>query len=221
MAYESVVTPAHAIARRRYLFVEYVALFFGVPFGLWLMNDVARVIPLLVGATIACLILLWRDPTFVRSELWSSDKVKDGLGRMLLVWAILCGTLALQVWYFRPDWWLNLPRNNLWLWLTILAAYPIVSVIPQNIIFRAFVFHRYKDLFGHSGWNMIWASAAAFCAAHVIFHNWLALSLTAIAGLVIATTYDRHRSVMLATIEHSLYGGVIFTIGLGQFVIGA
>jgi hypothetical protein len=26
---------------------------------------------------------------------------------------------------------------------------------------------------------------------------------------------------MLATIEHSLYGGVIFTIGLGQFVIGA
>lgn len=220
MAYDSVLTPTQAIARRRYLTFEYVALFFGVPLLLWLTTDMARVVPTLVGATVACLIILWRDPTFDRTQLWSSSQVGRGLARMLAVWALLCGTLALQVWYFRPDWWLNLPRQNTWLWLTILVAYPVISVIPQNIIYRAFMFHRYKDVFGHSGWNMVWASAAAFCVAHVIFHNWLALTLTAIAGLVIAITYDRHRSVMLATIEHSLYGGVIFTIGLGQFVIG-
>jgi membrane protease YdiL (CAAX protease family) len=220
MAYDSVVTPQQTIARKRYLAFEYGALFFGVPLLLWLTTDVAKVIPTLVGATVACLIILWRDPTFDRSQLWSSNEVRPGMLRMLGVWALLCGTLALQVWYFRPDWWLNLPRNDTWLWLTILVAYPVISVIPQNIIYRAFMFHRYKDVFGPSGWNMVWASAAAFCVAHVIFHNWLALTLTAIAGLVIAITYDRHRSVMLATIEHSLYGGVIFTIGLGQFVIG-
>lgn len=220
MAYESVLTPEQAIARRRYLAYEYAALFFGVPLLLWLTTDVAKVVPTLVGATVACLIILLRDPTFDRTQLWSSAAVGRGMARMLLVWGVLCGMLAVQVWYFRPEWWLSLPRQDVWLWLTILAAYPVISVIPQNIIYRAFMFHRYKDVFGHSGWNMVWASAAAFCVAHVIFHNWLALTLTGIAGLVIATTYDRHRSVMLATIEHSLYGGVIFTIGLGQFVIG-
>ena len=220
MAYESGLTKEHAIARRRYLVFEYVALFFAMPFVLALADQV-YVVPVLAGAMTACLILLWMDPTFDRGQLWRWDQVKPGLWRMLAVWALLCGTLAVQVWYFRPDWWLSLPRNDTILWLTILMAYPVLSVIPQNIIYRAFMFHRYKDVFGHTGWNMVWASAAAFCVAHVIFHNWLALTLTGIAGLVIAMTYDRHRSVMLATIEHSLYGGVIFTIGLGQFVIGA
>lgn len=220
MAYESVLTPEHAIARRRYLAFEYAAMFFGMPILLWLTMDVAKVVPTLMGATVACVILLWQDPTFDRSQLWSASRVRRGLLPMLGVWAVLCGMLALQVWYFRPEWWLNLPRQNTWLWLTILVGYPVISVIPQNIIYRAFMFHRYKDVFGPSGRNMVWASAAAFCVAHVIFHNWMALTLTAIAGLVIGNTYDRHRSMVLSTIEHSLYGGVVFTIGLGQFVIG-
>jgi hypothetical protein len=41
--------------------------------------------------------------------------------------------------------------------------------------------------------------------------------MTTAGGLLFARDYARHRSLSLTCLEHSLYGCLIFTIGLGRF----
>jgi hypothetical protein len=52
---------------------------------------------------------------------------------------------------------------------------------------------------------------------HIIFHNWIAVILTVFGGMLFAVTYYRSRSTIMVSIEHALFGGLMFTIGLGQF----
>jgi hypothetical protein len=104
-------------------------------------------------------------------------------------------------------------------WLLVMILYPLLSVYPQEIIFRTFLFHRYQNLFT-SQRQLIWASAVSFGVAHIIFANWAALVLSTIGGLLFARTYARHRSLALVCFEHSLWGNFIFTIGLGWYFWG-
>ena len=48
--------------------------------------------------------------------------------------------------------------------------------------------------------------------------NWVAIVATFLGGLVFAWRFQRSHSVLLATIEHGLYGNLFFTVGLGQFI---
>jgi uncharacterized protein len=41
--------------------------------------------------------------------------------------------------------------------------------------------------------------------------------MTLIGGVLFANDYSRHRSLTLTCFEHSLYGCLIFTVGLGRF----
>lgn len=103
-----------------------------------------------------------------------------------------------------------------WFWLLIMVLYPVLSVWPQEVLYRAFLFARYRSLF-RSDTGIIIASALAFGFAHVIFLNWIAIGMTTVGGLLFARDYARHRSLRLTCLEHSLYGCLIFTVGLGRF----
>lgn len=76
--------------------------------------------------------------------------------------------------------------------------------------------YLYRSLF-RSDTGIIIASALAFGFAHVIFLNWIAIGMTTVGGLLFARDYARHRSLRLTCLEHSLYGCLIFTVGLGRF----
>ena len=41
-----------------------------------------------------------------------------------------------------------------------------------------------------------------------------------IGGLLFANTYNKHRSLLLVSIEHGLYGNTLFFIGLGWYFWG-
>jgi hypothetical protein len=41
--------------------------------------------------------------------------------------------------------------------------------------------------------------------------------LTLLGGLMFAKTYEETGSLVLSGIEHALYGGFLFTIGLGKY----
>ena len=114
---------------------------------------------------------------------------------------------------------LALPRRQPRLWLLVMCFYPLVSVYPQEIIFRAFVFHRYERLFG-DGLRLVVVSAVAFGAAHLFFGNWVAPVLTTLGGYLFARTYARSGSVVLASIEHALWGDLVFTLGIGVYFYG-
>lgn len=102
-----------------------------------------------------------------------------------------------------------------------MLLYPVLSVYPQGIIYRAFLFARYQRLFG-SQWLLLLASALAFAYVHIIFRNGLAIALAFAAGLLFAYRYQQTGSLFISCFEHALYGCAIFTVGLGRsFYYGA
>lgn len=100
----------------------------------------------------------------------------------------------------------------------MLIFYPWVSVYPQNVIYRAFFCQRYRPILG-AGWGLIIVNAAAFSFGHFMFGNWVVLLLTFVGGLIFTRTYLKHRSLLLATIEHAMYGLFCFYLGVGVFLL--
>jgi membrane protease YdiL (CAAX protease family) len=207
-----------ATPRRGYLVFEYLVLFFGLPaLFAFRVIDVPFFALLLSAAAITGFIL-WRDRSFDRTALWNAAGWREGIGGVLSLWLLGVVALSAIVLVFVPEVFLRFPRERPQLWALVMVAYPILSVYPQNIIYRAFVFHRYRGVF-RGPEAMLWASALAFCFGHVIFHNWVALTLTLAGGLIFARTYQKHRSLALCATEHALYGQLIFTVGLGWYLV--
>jgi len=148
-----------------------------------------------------------------RSE---AERKANRASGLLLLRFVLCGVVltALTRWFF-PGLFLSLPRLHPVFWVVIMVLYPLLSVWPQEVIFRRFLFHRYTKIFGPRG--VVAASALAFGFAHIIFLNWIAVSLTTAGGVMFARNYARERSLWLVCLEHALYGCLVFTIGLGRF----
>ncbi len=174
-------------------------------------------IPVLWAAAIACLILLRRDPALDRRTLWGVAGIRPGLagvlGRFLLFGPMLAGF----AWLMEPEWFLRLPRERTGMWAAILVLYPIFSVVPQGIVFRTFVCHRYRPLFG-DGVGMWVVAGATFGFAHVVMHRWEPVLITVVGGVIFTATLLRRKSGLLADIEHALYGDLAFTLGLGVWI---
>lgn len=102
------------------------------------------------------------------------------------------------------------------LWLVVMIFYPLLSVYPQELIYRTFFFRRYEALVKNPR-LLVALNALVFGYMHIIFHNWIAVALTTIGGVLFARVYMRSRSTLLVSLIHALYGSSIFTLGLGQF----
>jgi membrane protease YdiL (CAAX protease family) len=125
-------------------------------------------------------------------------------------------TLWLGVRQFAPELEWSLVRQSPGFWAVVMVLYPVLSVYPQGLVYRAFFFERYAVLFPGK-WTMIVASALAFAFMHLIFRNWLAVGLTFAGGLLFAARYAETGSLATSCFEHALYGCWLFTVGLGQY----
>lgn len=101
-------------------------------------------------------------------------------------------------------------------WLAVMFLYPMIMVYPQELFFRMFFAERYGEVLRSKKWVII-VNALLFGWAHILFGSWIAVVLSGIGGALFMDTYLRTRSMKLVWIEHSLYGNLIFTIGLGEF----
>jgi hypothetical protein len=204
---------------RLYLWAELALLYLGLPLLLYSQRHVLEewLMPILVALAVGCMVLLWRDSTFKQCRLWHRDAFRQHLSRIL--WWFLPGALAVGGAFalLRPDLLLTFPRSHTEVWLILLVTYPILSVYPQEVIFRAFFFHRYEALFP-TRWGKITASSLAFGFAHIIFANWVAPVMTTVIGVQFAVTYARTESALQVAVEHGLWGLYAFTVGLGWFV---
>jgi len=165
------------------------------------------------------LIVLLRDPDFDRQKLWNRQDFGRHLQRSVLMFVPAAALLALLAYLFAPELLLQLPLQRPALWILVLVLYPLLSVYPQEVVFRTFFFHRYRSLFPRPT-TMILASGIVFGLAHLFFGNWLAPVLTTLGGFLFATTYQRSSSTLQAFLEHSLWGDFIFTLGLGWYFYG-
>jgi hypothetical protein len=201
---------------RTVLLVEFVLLFVALPLGYRFSPVRIPALPLLwVVAGYA----LWRvlsDPRFDRAKIWNIAPLPSHAGVMLAIFAVVALALWLGVRRFAPQLEWSFVREHPAFWAVVMVGYPVFSVYPQGLLYRAFFFERYAPLFPDR-WTMIVASAAAFAFLHIIFRNPLAVGLTFAGGLLFAFRYAETGSLATSSFEHALYGCWLFTVGLGQY----
>lgn len=207
------------LARRAWLFCELVGLFVAIPTGLWWLHTWESrppVIPTLLLVTLAILVLLWiRHPRTLKKALrFRAPRLE--VRRVLLTFAAGAILLSIYTAQVEPELLLELPREKPWLWLAILFFYPLLSVVPQELVFRVFLLRRYRDLLP-SPEARILVSALLFGFAHIVYGNTLSILLSTAGGFLFGLTYHRTRSIWLVSLEHALYGIFLFTIGLGAY----
>lgn len=178
------------------------------------------VLPSILAGSAASFALLWFDESYVRRRLFDLEGVRGRLLPLLLRTALLLLALLVLLWAAGQTPTFRMPREQPLVWLGVLALYPLFSAAPQEIMYRALFFHRYGDLFPTPA-ARIAASALLFGWAHVLVHNTLAMLLATAGGFLLSITWRRSRSLLLVTVEHSLYGAFVFTAGVGgMFVNG-
>jgi membrane protease YdiL (CAAX protease family) len=197
-----------------WLAVEFATLYLGAPLLLALAAPADWLWPVLFGLTAVALLLLALTPGFAWGELARGWTVIDWR-TVAAVAAATAAASALLVWWLVPGQALWLPRRATGLWLAILALYPLLSALPQELIFRVLFFRRYGALFPSRG-AAVFASAATFALAHLFFWNWVALALTLAGGVIFALGY-LGRGFALALVLHAVCGWIVFTSGLGRY----
>ena len=222
---------------KEWLAAELALLFVALPVGLTFAPfPKGYLFPVLWIVAALCLVYLWRSRRFERKQLWNLGEAVPHLplivGRFVVLAAVLVGALVLLLpptptaempqtrEQFREAgptlWtWFGLIKWNTGLYAAIMVLYPIFSVLPQNVIYRVFFFHRYGPLLGER-WAMVAVGGATFGLGHLMFGNWVAPTLTALGGLLMMDTYRRSRSAAASWFEHALYGCFVWTLGIGR-----
>ncbi len=131
--------------RRRRLTAEYLLVFFGLVGGYLAVRPPGGPIPPLILAAGAALVYLRRQPGFDRRDLLRPGAVRPALPGILLLWAAVSLVMVAGVAVFAPDRLFDMPRQRTALWAAIVVLYPLLSVYPQELLFRAFLLHRYAD----------------------------------------------------------------------------
>lgn len=200
------------------LWIESLFLFIVVPF-LYLF-DVINIHLFLVlwGAAISVMTFL----SFRKKLKWKNIWNVEGLKRdsNFLVWRMffVLAFLSLVSLIFDRENLFALPRERTLLWVLIMIFYPLFSALPQEIVYRTFFFERYSKLFNLWTFLLIY-NAFLFGLGHVMFSNYIAVVLSFFGSLLFAYTYHRTNSLLAVWLEHSFYGCLLFTLGIGRYFV--
>ncbi len=205
------------VRQRIPLAAELILLFGILPAALWRMEAAGTripVIPLLLVAGLFVAAYLGRAvPGQFRAILLTPWRRRE-LARIGFQVALGAVLLTLYVLSVHPESLFHLPREHPWTWALILGLYPLLSVLPQELLFRAFFFHRYRPLWSGTVPPVL-VSALVFGLAHIVYGSGLAVALATIGGVFFSWTFARTGSLLLVVVEHSIYGALLFTLGLG------
>lgn len=205
--------------------LELIILFGVIPIVLLIMRvSGIRIppLPVLWIAAVACLILMKRakkgstDAGMVNADRRIKPS-RSNMIELILVIVICSGLLLILYPLITTSPMFQFPRERPLLWVVVLCLYPILSVIPQGIVFRRWFVLRYTSFLGVSG-MMIIIGALCFGFSHILFGNVVAPGITAIGGALFMRTYLKSGSAWLADLEHAVLGNVAFTIGYGQWL---
>lgn len=204
---------AHAVSRRL-LWVEFAALYIGAPLAIALFMPGRLLFPALAVFSIAGMVLLWRTGGFDWHSLvrgWRRVPVWQVLAFGLLVGLI--GWAIIQI--TRPDYARPLTAERLRFLGVIWLLYPILSALPQELIFRPLFFHRFGSLFPDPQ-RAVLVNALVFSFAHLMYWSIVVAVLTFVGGWIFARAYLR-RGFPSAWILHGIAGNMLFTVGMGAY----
>lgn len=194
---------------------EGISIFVGIPLLEYFEVLPSQKLVTLVLVAVYCSYQLWRDPTFEEGLFRKSEHNKISK-TILLRTLIIAPALLGLIWWTNPTQLFILPTEDPQLWITLMIFYPLFSALPQELIYRTFFFHRYNNVIPFR-YGEVLLSAVAFSFLHIVYDNWWAVGLSLIAGLLFGTTYKKTKSLYWVTIEHVIYGWLIFTLGIGTY----
>jgi len=200
--------------------LEFSILFFVLPTLFYLGHFQVAALPVLWLMMAYCLLILWRSRGLDRGLLWNAVPLLPRAPAIVLLFGVCAALLTGLVYWFAPERLFGLLRAHPYSWALVMVSYPILSVYPQGVIYRAFLFERYRPLFA-SNWPIILMSALAFAYMHIVFRNSLAVGLTVLGGVLFALRYRQSGSLLVSCVEHALFGCFLFTVGLGNFFMYA
>jgi uncharacterized protein len=195
------------------LLSEFLLLFTAFPALILFLRERWLMIALLWGGSVIAYVYL---RIARRPDEGRRVPFRDMIKRVLVRFAVIAPVITILVWALAPGDFLSFPRENPRIWILVMTLYPLLSVWPQEVLYRALIYKRYAPVFGEGGGYII-ASALAFGYMHIIFLNWIAVAMTLVGGYIFADDYRRGRSLALVSMEHALYGCLVFTVGLGRF----
>jgi uncharacterized protein len=113
-----------------------------------------------------------------------------------------------------PDQLFSLPQQKPWVWLAVLVLYPLVSVVPQEILFRTYFLNRYSLFMSPHVLRL--TCAIAFGWAHVALLNWVAVVFSMIGSPACALSMRCTAAIYLPSAL-----AIIFTTGtlLASFLL--
>jgi len=202
--------------QRVLLVCELLILFVGLPLGYRFSPVRIPALPLLWLVAGYAWWRLSRDGGFDRRRLWNAAPLAGQLKTIVPIFVLVALGIWVGVHWWKPQIEWSFVREHPLLWAVVMVLYPVLSVYPQGILYRAFFMHRYAGMFGDR-WGMMVASAVAFAFLHIIFRNSISVVLTFFGGMLFAWRYAETGSLLTSSVEHALYGCWLFTVGLGQY----
>ncbi len=200
--------------RRARLWVEFLGLFVVGPIGAAILLPPTAIFAVLFAFTAVGLVLLARTPRFRWSELWEGWTFIDPV--LLIGWSIATASTA----YFvlqatAPEALFALPRTQPGLMLAIILLYPLVSALPQELVYRPLFFRRYGDILPDNMPVQVGLNAALFSLAHLMYWSPTVLAMTFVGGVMFAFAYETRGNFPEALVLHSVSGIIVFAMGLG------
>ncbi|MFN3938503.1 MAG: type II CAAX prenyl endopeptidase Rce1 family protein [Gemmobacter sp.] len=205
-------TPAFDRRRDLRLALEAAGLFGVAPIAVAVLLPPSAMFPALLAVTLLGLFLLNRTPGFHWHELLRGRLFP---GEALAFAAVCAGVSYVVVMLTEPRALFYLPKHDPQLMLTILLLYPVLSALPQELVFRPLFFRRYGHLLPPGA--VLWVNAAVFSLAHLMYWSWIVAAMTFFGGLCFARAYGVQRSFPQAVLLHTVAGSIVFAFGLGMF----
>ncbi|MHC0053412.1 lysostaphin resistance A-like protein [Actibacterium sp. D379-3] len=201
--------------RRTRLWAEFVGFYVAAPLIMAMVLPAQWMLPMLIAITAVGLALLKVTEGFHLRELVWNRAAMDWrfvalftMVTLLVVAAVVLGT--------RPGAFLVLIRQQPVLLALIFILYPVLSALPQEVVYRTLFFRRYGPLLPRVELAIV-LNAALFSLAHLMYWNWIVAGMTFFGGLVFAWAYEMRRSFAMAVLLHSIGGWIIFALGLGVY----
>ena len=191
---------------------ELFFIYFCLPLFILIFQSKILIFTVLYLVFIFTFLKLRKDKSFKSKVL--SKKINWRISFISFLVFLIFGYL--YVLYYDPTLLFSFPKNNFLLWIIVMFIYPFFSVIPQEIIYRVYFYHRYKKLFSGRLLLITLLNIFFFSFAHIVFNNPHAILITAIASPIFSYLYIKE-SFFTCVLVHSLGGQILFTFGLGKY----
>ncbi|MGV6805715.1 MAG: CPBP family intramembrane glutamic endopeptidase [Ruegeria sp.] len=195
--------------------IEFTSFYGAVPLLIAALFPPNWMFPALFFFTAIGIVLLHRTPGFSWAELrygWRNWRWVELTG-FTLAMAAICSVLVVTT---RPDaaffLLLNRPEFLAAIWL----GYPLVSALPQELLFRTLFYRRYHAILP-DGVALPLLNAGLFAFAHLMYWSWVVTVMTFAGGLLFSWAYRKRGSFFYAVLLHAVAGNIIFAAGLGVF----